>query len=185
MGYSSESQYPWGNGVFLPWLQLSFVLRTEEDDDAEAPVAVASALIVCVRDAGAGGVGCVSFVDAVEWVKYFCSDWWKEGKKERRRSKKKKKKQKKIMPLVFVVMSLLLSLLQLRRSMSSSCRGKNLLRSVAAAAGAGVGSGGGVGVGVMQQLGGVAVVQEFLLSSWDQQCRVVGSVLGGGSRNRP
>jgi hypothetical protein len=118
-------------------------------------------------------------------VKYFCSDWWKEGKKERRRSKKKKKKKKKkIMPLIFVVMSLLL-LLQLRRSMSISCMSKNLLRSVAAAAGAGVGSGGGVGVGVMQQLGGVAVVQEFLLSSWDQQCRVVGSVLGGGSRNRP
>jgi hypothetical protein len=67
--------------------------------------------------------------------------------------------------------------------MSSSCSSKNLLRSAAAAAGAGVGSGGGVGV--MQQLGGVAVVQEFLLSSWDQQCRVVGSVLGGGSRNRP
>jgi hypothetical protein len=69
--------------------------------------------------------------------------------------------------------------------MSSSCRSQNLLRSVAAAAGAGVGSCGGVGVGVMQQLGGVAVVQEFLSSSWDQQCRVVGSVLGGGSRNRP
>jgi hypothetical protein len=95
MGYSSESQYPWGNGVFLPWLQLSVVLRTEEDDDAEAPVAVAPALFVCARDAGAGGVGCASFVDAVEWVKYFCSDCWKEGKKERRRSKKK------IMPLIF------------------------------------------------------------------------------------
>jgi hypothetical protein len=75
MEYSSESQYPWGNGVFLPWLQLSFVLRTEEDDHAEAPVAVAPALFVCARDAGAGGVGCASFVDAVEWVKCFCSDW--------------------------------------------------------------------------------------------------------------